>query len=152
MAKKELYYFATDALLKVATEDPACVPLRLFFDRQVHVLTTQQCYHEAYRLYAQHHIVEKRAEAHFKTYLDKVEVLSAAGGASGIEQLMARYSLHEAGASLIAAIKEDVQRSDDRQSLRYLVTSSNDLIAAAKKENIDFHDYSEEEFCSKYGS
>lgn len=152
MARKELYYFATDALLKVATEDPACVPLRLFFDQRVHVLTTQQCYDEAYRLYAQHHIVEKRAEAHFKTCLDKVELITAAGSAGGIRQLMRRYSLHEAGASLIAAIKEDVRRSDDRQSLRYLVTSDAALIDAAKKESIDFHDYSEEEFCSKYGS
>jgi len=152
MAKKELYYFSVDALLKVATEDPACVPLRLFFDQQAQVLTTRQCYEEAYRLYAQHHIVEKKAEAHFKTYFDKVELVKSGGESDGVQEIMKRYSLDEAGASLIAAIKEGSPEANERQSIRYLVTSEAALIDAAKQEKIDFHDYSKEEFCSKYGA
>lgn len=152
MAKKELYYFSVDALLKVATEDPACVPLRLFFDQQAHVVTTRQCYEEAYRLYAQHHIVEKKAEAHFKTYFDKVELVKSGVESDGIHEIMQRYSLGEAGASLIAAIREGSLQANERQSMRYLVTSEAALIDAAKQEKIDFHDYSKEEFCSKYGT
>lgn len=152
MAEKEFYYFSVDALLKVATEDPACVPLRLFFDRQAHVLTTPQCYDEAYRLYAQHHIVEKKAESHFKTYFDKVEWVESGGDSETVQQIMKRYSLDVAGASLIAAVKGGSFPVDDRHSIRYLVTGDAALIDAAKKEKIDFHDYSEEEFCSKYGA
>lgn len=152
MAKKELYYFSVDALLKVATEDPACVPLRLFFDRQAHVLTTRQCYDEAYRLYAQHHIVEKKAEAHFKTYFDKVELVKSGGESDGVQEIMQRYSLDEAGASLLAAIRESSLQANEQQAIRYLVTSDAALIDAAKQEKIDFHDYSKEEFCSKYGA
>ena len=152
MAVSEVYYFATDALVKVATEDPACIPLRLFFDRQAHVLTTRQCYQEAFRVFAQSQLVERKAEATFKSYFNKVEVVEVESESVEVKKRMDTHSLDESSASLLAAIKREEAAASEKNSEYFLVTNDGSLISAARKEGIRFHDYSEEDFCAKYGA
>ena len=152
MTASEVFYFATDALVKVATEDPACIPLRLFFDQQAHVLTTRQCYDEAFRIFARSRVIERKARISFDQYFDKVEIVEVQAGSEEVAKWMDKHSLDESSASLLAAIRRDESSAHTRKNAYYLVTNDSNLISTARAEEIDFHDYSEQEFCAKYGA
>jgi hypothetical protein len=145
----ELYYFAVDALVKVVIEDPGCIPLRRFFDQEVRVLSTQQCYDTALEVFLEDRLDRDKATVFFSTYLEKIELVEASPGEIG--DLMRKHSLDEPGASLLAALMSLQLSKANRGSACFLVTSDSALISAAQKEGINFHDYTQEQFCEKYG-
>lgn len=150
MSKTEYYYFAADALLKVATEDPYCIPLRLFFDREANVVTTRLCYEEAFETFSRDRIDREKARTSFQQYFDKAEIVDV--DAKELENAAEKYETDEAGASLLAAIKERQTSPEMKKADCFLVTSDKVLLEAARSEGVNFHDYTEQEFCEKYGS
>jgi hypothetical protein len=145
----ELYYFAVDALVKVVTEDPTCIPLRRFFDQEVRVLSTKQCYDSALDAFLEDRLDRSRATIFFSTYLEKVEIVEASPDET--RDLMRKHSLDEPGASLLAALRFLPLSTANGGSVYFLVTSDPALISATQKEGINFHDYTQEQFCAKYG-
>jgi hypothetical protein len=152
MSKKEVFCVATDALVKIATEDPTCVPLRMFFDRQAHVVTTKQCFEKAFAIFAQDYVVKRDARIRFDQYFEKVEVVQVDSDAEDMRDLTGKYSLDASDASLIAAVKGSMASGHGNNAEYFLVTSEKELLQAAREERIKFHDYTEQEFCTKYGS
>jgi len=150
MKRMEFFYFAADALFKVATEDPFCIPLRLFFDREANVLTTRLCYEKAFEAFARDRIDREKARISFNQYFDKVEVLDV--DSKETDNFALKYDCDEACASLLAAIKNKQASRGARSGNSFLVTSDKALIEAACGEGINFHDYTEQEFCEKYSS
>jgi len=148
MKTMETFYFATDALLKVATEDPYCIPLRLFFDREANVLTTRLCYEEAFEVFARERIDRDKARISFRHYFAKARIIDV--NPEELQRLAQRYNCSDAHASLIAAVQHEQSSQSSRSS--FLVTSDKALIEAARSEGLNFHDYTEQEFCEKYGS
>lgn len=146
----ELYYFAVDALVGVVAKDPSCIPLRRFFDQEVRVVSTKQCYDTALGIYLEDRLDRNKATVFFKTFLDKVEIVEA--NPNETRDLREKHSLDEPGASLIAALGSVTLSIGAEESAGFLVTSDSALISAAQKEGIVFHDYSQEQFCAKYGS
>ena len=145
----ELYYFAVDALVRVVVKDPGCIPLRRFFDQEVRVLSTKQCYDSARDVFLEDRLDRSKATIFFSTYLEKVEIVEASSDET--KDLMRKHSLDEPGASLLAALKSIPVSAANRGSACFLVTSDSALISAAQKEGINFHDYTQEQFCAKYG-
>jgi hypothetical protein len=145
----ELYYFAVDALVKVVTEDPGCIPLRRFFDEEVRVLSTKQCYDAALDIFLEDRLDRSKATSFFSTYLEKVEMVAASPDEA--KDLMLKHSLDEPSASLLAALMSIPLSTTNRGAVHFLVTSDSALISAAQKEGINFHDYTQEQFCAKYG-
>ena len=152
MGKKEVFCVATDALVKIVTEDPACIPLRKFFDRQAHVVTTRQCYEKAFSIFAQDYVVKRDARIKFEQYFENVDVVQVDSDAEAMRDLSGKYSLDASDASLIAAVKQSMASGRGNSAEYFLVTSEKELIQAAREESIKFHDYTEQEFCAKYGS